>query len=59
MGLIFSMPPLKAGWDSVEKTDPELWARILARVKREPGPWAAWKAAKAIRMYKKAGGGYR
>ena len=53
------MPPLKAGWDSVEKTDPELWARILARVKREPGPWAAWKAAKAIRMYKKAGGGYR
>jgi hypothetical protein len=49
---------LDGGWAKVEKLNPELWEKIVAKVKKEPGPWAAWKAEKAIKMYKKAGGKY-
>ena len=45
-----------AGWTSVKKSDPALWARVLADVKAEPGRWAAWKAIKADRLYKEKGG---
>ena len=47
---------IEGGWASVPKSDPELWARVLAQVKKEPGPWAAWKAVKADRIYKSRGG---
>lgn len=45
------------------KTDPALWKRTVARVKRgskggEPGEWSARKAQLATAEYKKAGGGY-
>ena len=35
---------LEGGWESVPKSDPALWERVLQQVKKEPGPWAAWKA---------------
>ncbi|MFL1460698.1 DUF3140 domain-containing protein [Roseococcus sp. DSY-14] len=46
------------------KTDPSLWRRTVARVKRgtkggEAGEWSARKAQLATAEYKKAGGGYR
>lgn len=46
------------------KTDPALWKRIVARVKRGTkgggaGEWSARKAQLATAEYKKAGGGYR
>lgn len=50
---------LDGGWDTVPKSNPELWARILHKVKKDhPGPWAAWKAKKAIELYKQHGGKY-
>lgn len=60
MGSMFSQEDysLKGGWASVPKSDPELWQRVLNKVKREPGPWAAWKAEKAIKLYKEKGGKY-
>lgn len=47
---------LSAGWQSVPKSNPTLWKRVLSQVRREPGPWAAWKAIKADRIYKAKGG---
>jgi len=47
---------LKGGWKSVPKSNPELWQKVLNSVKREPGPWAAWKAMKADKIYKEKGG---
>jgi len=44
------------GWAPVPKSNPKLWSKILSGVKREPGPWAAWKAIKADKLYKEAGG---
>ncbi|MBY0339351.1 MAG: hypothetical protein K2X11_22240, partial [Acetobacteraceae bacterium] len=48
---------------SVTRTDPKLWNRIVAKVKRgakggDPGEWSARKAQLAVAEYKKAGGGY-
>jgi hypothetical protein len=47
---------LSGGWKSVPKSNPKLWSRVLQEVKREPGPWAAWKAIKADKLYKQRGG---
>lgn len=47
---------LKGGWKSVPKSNPALWRKVLESVKREPGPWAAWKAMKADKIYKEKGG---
>jgi hypothetical protein len=47
---------LKGGWKSVPKSNPELWQKVLNSVKKEPGPWAAWKAIKADKIYKEKGG---
>ena len=47
---------IKGGWKSVPKSNPELWQKVLNSVKREPGPWAAWKAIKADKIYKEKGG---
>lgn len=46
------------------RTDPELWTRTVARVKRgakggKPGQWSARKAQLAVAEYKRSGGGYR
>ncbi len=47
------------GWKSIPKSDPELWNKVLLKVKREePGKWAAWKSIKAVNLYKKLGGKY-
>jgi len=46
----------KGGWKSVPKSNPQLWQKVLSSVKREPGPYAAWKAIKADKIYKKKGG---
>jgi hypothetical protein len=48
---------------SAEKSDPALWKRIVARVKRgekggDAGQWSARKAQLATAEYQKAGGGY-
>lgn len=48
---------------TAKKTDPKLWKSIVARVKRgsaggKKGQWSARKAQIAVRLYKKAGGGY-
>jgi len=52
-------PRLWGGWASVKKLDPELWQKVLDQVRKEDkGPWAAWKAKKAIELYKAAGGRY-
>lgn len=45
------------------KTKPELWKRIVARVKAgtkggNAGQWSARKAQLAVASYKKSGGGY-
>ncbi len=50
--------------ETAEKTDPELWEKIKARVTAgdkggEKGEWSARKAQLAVAEYKKAGGGYR
>lgn len=47
---------LRGGWKSVRKSDPVLWKNVLNEVKREPGPWAAWKAVKADKIYLERGG---
>jgi len=49
---------------TAEKTKPELWKRIVAKVKRgekggDKGEWSARKAQLAVKLYKDAGGGYR
>jgi hypothetical protein len=49
---------------TAEKTKPELWKRIVAKVKRgdkggDRGEWSARKAQLAVKMYKDAGGGYK
>lgn len=47
---------------SAIKTNPELWHRIVERVKAEgvggtrPGQWSARKAQIAVKRYKNAGG---
>ena len=46
------------------KTNPELWKRIVAKVKRgdkggDKGEWSARKAQLAVKLYKDAGGGYK
>ena len=51
----YSRRPM-GGWKSVPKSNPALWQKVLAEVKREPGPWAAWKAMKTDRIYKDRGG---
>lgn len=48
---------------SAEKSDPALWKRIVAKVKRgtkggDAGEWSARKAQLATAEYQKAGGGY-
>ena len=48
---------------SAEKSDPALWKRIVAKVKRgtkggDAGQWSARKAQLATTEYQKAGGGY-
>jgi len=53
-----SQAKLEGGWDTVPKSDPVLWNKVLEKVKQEPGPWSAWKAEKAIKLYKKHGGKY-
>ena len=45
------------------KSKPELWKRIVARVKAgnkggDKGEWSARKAQLAVKLYKEAGGGY-
>ena len=49
---------------TAEKSKPELWKRIVAKVKRgekggDKGEWSARKAQLAVKMYKDAGGGYK
>jgi hypothetical protein len=60
MGLLFSREDysLNGGWATQPKSDPALWQRVLNKVKKEPGPWAAWKAQKAVKIYKEKGGRY-
>lgn len=46
-----------------KKKNPELWKRIVARVKAgskggDPGEWSARKAQLAVTQYKKSGGSY-
>lgn len=46
-----------------KKKNPELWKRIVARVKAsskggDPGEWSARKAQLAVNQYKKGGGSY-
>ncbi|MFZ9617897.1 MAG: hypothetical protein ACO29Y_06275 [Holophagaceae bacterium] len=46
-----------------KKKNPELWKRIVARVKAgskggDPGEWSARKAQLAVNQYKKSGGSY-
>ena len=48
---------------TAQKTNPELWKRIVARVKAgskggDKGEWSARKAQLAVKLYKEAGGGY-
>lgn len=50
--------------DTAIKTKPELWKRIVARVKAgdkggDRGEWSARKAQIAVKQYKDAGGGYK
>jgi hypothetical protein len=60
MGQSESKLELQGGWATVEKTNPELWKRVLNKVHKEnPGPWAAWKSMKAVRLYKEMGGKYK
>lgn len=47
-----------------EKTKPNLWKRIVGRVKKgskygKPNTWNARKAQYAVKEYKDAGGGYK
>ena len=50
------LSPLRGGWKSVRKSNPILWKKVLDEVKKEPGPWAAWKAIKADKIYQQKGG---
>lgn len=48
---------------TAKKKNPELWKRIVARIKSgsrggDAGEWSARKAQLAVSEYKKAGGGY-
>ena len=49
---------------SATKTKPDLWKRIVSRVKSQAshgtgaGKWSGRKAQAAVKAYKKAGGGY-
>ena len=48
---------------TAKKKNPELWKRIVARVKAgskggDSGEWSARKAQLAVSLYKKAGGSY-
>ena len=50
--------------ETAEKSDPELWERVKARVTKsakggKPGQWSARKAQLATQAYKAEGGGYR
>lgn len=47
---------LKAGWKPVTKLNQKLWDQVLKEIKLEPGPWAAWKAMKADKLYIERGG---
>jgi hypothetical protein len=59
MGNLQSRDYLHGGWISKEKKNPKLWAEVLSDIKKKnPGPWAAWKAMKAVQEYKKRGGKY-
>jgi hypothetical protein len=50
---------IQGGWKTQEKTDPKLWAKVLQKERRKPGPWAAWKSMEAVREYKRLGGKYK
>lgn len=39
--------------------DPKLWSEIRAALRREPGPWSAYKSGKLVARYKAAGGTFR
>lgn len=48
---------------TAKRTDPELWSKIVADIKRgdrggRPGQWSARKAQLAVKEYKDAGGRY-
>ena len=49
---------------SAKKKNPSLWKRIVARIKAQAshgtaaGQWSGRKAQAAVKVYKKAGGGY-
>lgn len=43
---------------TAEKTDPALWAEVIAEV-RGNTPWNARKAQRAVQIYKQRGGKYR
>lgn len=43
---------------TAEKTDPALWAEVIAEV-RGNAPWNARKAQRAVQIYKQRGGKYR
>lgn len=52
------------GSNTAERTDPQLWDRIVKKVKEGSdyglaGKWNARKAQHAVRLYKDAGGGYK
>jgi hypothetical protein len=49
----------EGGWKTQEKTNPKLWAKVLQKERRKPGPWAAWKSMEAVREYKRLGGKYK
>ena len=49
---------------TAKKSNPALWRRIVARIKRgtkggKAGQWSARKAQLAVAAYKKSGGGYK
>lgn len=49
---------------TAKKSNPTLWKRIVARIKRgtkggKAGQWSARKAQLAVAAYKKSGGGYK
>ena len=50
---------IEGGWKTQEKTNPKLWAKVLQKERRKPGPWAAWKSMEAVREYKRLGGKYK
>jgi hypothetical protein len=50
---------LQGGWQTQEKTNPKLWAKVIEKERKKPGPWAAWKSMEAVREYKRQGGKYK